>query len=172
MRRMRPPGGSREPDLRAGLLSIACLLFILLPCLMLTTSLYRLTALPFSMPARGEGAAGPPSTVLETLEIHIQGEELLVRAAMRTTDVTAKEGNAVWNETRLAPKGDHPDVAALQDHLVSLHRLDPAASRVTVVPLDGTPTDRLVWIMDAVRQAPDGSPLFNEITLGSAEAAP
>ena len=166
MRRMIQRASPGEPDLRPGLLSIACLLFILLPCLMLTTSLYRLTTLPFTMPARGEGTAPPPS-VLEGLEVHIRGDDIVVRAALRTTDVTASTGQAVWNETTHLPKNGHPAVDALQEQLASLHRLDPTNPRVTVVPGDDTPTDRLVWVMDAVRQGADSTPLFTEITLGT-----
>jgi len=164
MRRAAPPA---EPDLRGGLLSVACLFFILLPCLMLSTSLYRLSSLPFRLPGAGADAGAPalPSPI-EALQLRVLPEALLLRAALRTTDVTAMEGQGVWNETLLPDRAGRPDVAGLQARLRQLRLLDPAARRIELQPDDGTSTDDLVLVMDAVREGPDG-PLFPEVTLGT-----
>jgi hypothetical protein len=165
MARAAPPS---DPDLRGGLLSVVCLFFILLPCLMLSTSLYRLTALPFRLPGAAATAAVPerPSPI-EGLQLRLEPDRLVLRAALRTTDVTAMEGQGVWNEAVLPHRDQHPDLAALQARLGQLHRLDPALRRIELLPWDGVSTDDLVRVMDAVRQGPDGA-LFPEITLGSA----
>lgn len=175
-RRMARTPPAADPDLRGGLLAVACLFFILLPCLMLSTSLYRLTSLPFRLPGAGGDAAAtviaPPSPI-EALQLRIQADGLLLRAALRTTDVTAMEGDAVWNETALPHHAGRPDIAALQARLGQLHRLDPAFQKIEIQPDDATGTDDLVLVMDAVRRGPEGA-LFQEIMLGTppAEVAP
>lgn len=169
LRRLTPRAPATEPDLRPGLLSVACLLFMLLPCLMLTTSLYRLTSLPFLLPARGEGGAPPPSAVLDALEVQVRAEALLVRAALRTTDVTAMAGDAVWQEVSLPAISGQPDLGGLRRELDRLHALDPMAKRVTLLPAEDTATERLVVVMDVLRGTAT-EPRFTEISLGSAPA--
>jgi len=170
MGRAAPPS---DPDLRGGLLAVVCLFFILLPCLMLSTSLYRLTSLPFRLPGASAdaSAAGPPEqpSPIEALQLRLGAGGMVLRAALRTSDVTAMAGQGVWNETPLPDRDGRPDIAALRARLAQIHRLDPAFLKIELLPDDDTPTDHLVLVMDAVREDQDGA-LFPEITLGSAAA--
>jgi len=167
-RRMVRTAPAPDPDLRGGLLSVVCLFFILLPCLMLSTSLYRLTTLPFRLPGTSAAATAVPRqpSPIEAMQLRLEPDRLVLRAALRTTDVTAMEGQGVWNEAVLPHRDQHPDLAALQLSLAQFHRLDPSFRRIELLPWDGATTDELVRVMDAVRQGPDGA-LFPEITLGT-----
>jgi hypothetical protein len=175
MRRLRPAIVSSEPDLRPGLLSLVCLLFILLPCLLLTTSLQRLTALGVGLASgrsSGSGAVVPARPgVIEDLEVRVEGQEILVRARLRTLDVRVGEGAGTVNETRVPPGVHGPDLATLQATLVELHRLDPDRRTARLVPGPETTTDTLMAVMDVLRLGPSGR-LFDQVELGSAERAP
>jgi hypothetical protein len=176
MRRLRPTARAEEPDLRPGLLSLVCLLFILLPCLLLTTSLQRLTSLGVGLATARAGATTGSTVparpgVLEALEVHVEGQEILVRARLRTLDVRTSEGSGTWNESRLPPTERGPDLAGLQAVLVELHRIDPERRSVSLFPAPDTSTDTLLAVMDVLRQGPSGR-LFDQVELGSSEGSP
>ncbi len=170
MRRLLAPARASDPDLRPGLLSIACLLFILLPCLLLTTSLYKLTSLPFRL-GGGEGGGEPEVPgVVSGLEVLVDPDGLVLRAALRTRDANAGAEDVVWNETPLPHRDGAPDTVGLQARLGALRRLDAAWKRVTVRPDDRVSTDDLVLVMDALREGPEGV-LAEEILLGDGPGA-
>ncbi|MBN1336350.1 MAG: hypothetical protein JXB39_10350 [Deltaproteobacteria bacterium] len=165
MRRLLAPARSVDPDLRPGLLSIACLLLILLPCLLLTTSLYKLASLPFRL-GGAEGTRPPEIPGLVTgVEVRMAPDGMVLRAALRTRDANAAAEDVVWNETDLPDQDGVPDIPALQARLEALKRIDPAWKRVTVLPEDPVSTDDVVLVMDALREGPAG-PLAEEILLG------
>jgi hypothetical protein len=171
VQRLLAPARPADPDLRPGLLSIACLLLILLPCLLLTTSLYKLASVPFRL-AGGEGGGEPDLPgVVTGVEVRVEPGQMMLRAALRTRDANAGAEDVVWNETPLPDLDGAPDTASLQARLAELKRLDPAWTRVTVLPDDRIPTDDVVLVMDALREGPDG-PIAGEVLLGSGAAAP
>ena len=168
LRRLRPPRPPVAPDLRPGLLSVVGLLFLLLPFLLLTTSIQKLTGLDLQLTgSTGELAPLPPGQV-EALEVHLSAHALKLRSALRTRDVTASQGDVTWSETDLPPVDGAMDLAGLQGALLRLRVLDPEHDRVLVVPDDQVPTSRVVALVDAVRFR-SGQPLFPEVVLGGAE---
>jgi len=168
LRRLRPPRPRSAPDLRPGLLSVVGLLFMLLPFLLLTTSIQKLTGIDLALAgSTGELAPLPPGTV-EAVEVHLQGHALRLRSALRTRDVTASQGDVTWSETALPPVQGAMDLTGLQDALLRVQALDPEHHRVLVVPDDDTPTSRVVALVDAVGSH-RGLPLFPEVVLGGAE---
>jgi hypothetical protein len=171
-RRIRRTSPHREPDLRPGLLSLVCLLFILLPTLLITTSLQRLTALGVSLAGTEEGADPSPGSIRD-LEVLVGADALLVRAEIRTLDVRAEALSGAWNETRIPHVDTRPDIATLRARLEDLARLDPERKALRIVPHAETPTSTLLLLMDAARLSPHGR-LYPDIELAeplSAEQA-
>ena len=165
LRQGRPPS---TPDLRPGLLSGVGLLFLLLPFLLLTTSIQKLTGLDLQLAgSAGELAPLPPGQI-EAIEVHLLDHGLRLRSAVRTRDVTASQGDITWSEVALPSKADSMDLTGLQEALLRLRNLDPDHQRVLVVPDDAVPTSRVVALVDAVR-ARSGQPLYPEVVLGGAE---
>ncbi len=168
MRRLRPRRPRVVPDLRPGLYSVVALLFLLLPFLLLTTSIQKLTGLDLGLAgSAGELAPMPPGPI-EAIEIQLDNGELTLRSARRTRDVTASQGDVTWNEQHLPPRNGEMDLDGLQQALLRLHALDPDRERVLVVPTDDVPTTRVVALVDAVRSH-GGELLFPEVVLGGAE---
>lgn len=169
LRRLRPDRPRSAPDLRPGLLSVVGLLFLLLPFLLLTTSIQKLTGLDLQLAGSpGELAPLPPGQV-EAVEVHLRQHDLTLRSAVRTRDVTASQGDVTWSELELPsrPEGGM-DLAALQEALVRIRALDSEHQRILVVPDDQVPTTRVVALVDAVRVRA-GLPLYPEVVLGGAE---
>jgi hypothetical protein len=164
MRRLRPSLPAARPDLRPALLSIVALMFLLLPFVLMTTSSAKLAGLGLAL--AGEGAATLSLGVVERVEVVLDGDEILLRTAIRATDVTADAGDAIVAETRLPPLDGQPDLQALQEHLRDLRRLDPHQRRASVLPADDTSTARVVTLVDAVRGDADGA-LFDQVVLGA-----
>ncbi len=168
LRRLRGPRPRATPDLRPGLLSVVGLLFLLLPFLLLTTSIQKLTGLDLRLAASaGELAPLPPGRI-ESIEVHLDGHDLKIRSALRTMDVTASRGDVTWSETELPAREGVMDLEGLQASLLRLRGLDPSRERALVVPDDQVPTTRVVALVDAVG-AYQGEPLFPEVVLGGAE---
>ncbi len=168
LRRLRTPRPRSAPDLRPGLLSVVGLLFLLLPFLLLTTSIQKLTGLELRLAAAaGELAPLPPGRI-EAIEVHLHGRDLTLRSALRTMDVTASQGDVTWSEVSLPERAGAMDLEGLQDALRRLQGLDPDRTRALVVPDDQVPSSRVVALVDAVR-GPANAPLFPEVVLGGAE---
>ena len=167
MRRLRAAAAASPPDLRPGLLSVVALMFLLLPFVLLTTSPEKLAGLGLAL--AGDGADAPSVTPgpVERVEVSLGGGEIVVRAAIRSTDVTAEAGDAQVVETRFPAVEDRPDLAALQARLAELRTLDPLQQRATVIPHDDLPTAAVVGLVDAVRSGAQGE-LYADVVLGSA----
>ncbi|MFH1470044.1 MAG: hypothetical protein ABIO70_37010 [Pseudomonadota bacterium] len=168
LRRLRsrlPRGG---PDLRPGLMAVIGLLFLLLPFLLLTTSLQKLCGLPFGLAASPGDLAVLPTGRVEAVEVHLQGQDLVLRSAVRTLDVTASQGDVTWSEVTLPPRDGAMDLTGLQRELATVAALDPDHHRVLLVPADDTPTAKVIALVDAVRSQ-RGRELFPDVVLGGAD---
>lgn len=163
-----PPGS----DPRPALLSVIALMFLLLPCLLLTTSSQRLVGLDLLLAGEGELPADPGG-VLQALRIELRAGALTIQAEVRRSDVTSGAGDVQRRERRLEALAEGPDLAGLQAELRALKALDPQRRRAELLPDDDTSAQTLVLVMDAARQDAQG-PLFPEVALGAlpAQAAP
>jgi len=168
LRRLRSGRPRSAPDLRPGLLSVVALLFLLLPFLLLTTSIQKLTGLELALAGSTSELAPLPPGQVEAVEVHLQGHDLTLRSALRTRDVTASQGDVTWSETALPPVDGGMDLAGLQGALARVHALDPEHTRALVVPADDVPTARVVALVDAVR-GDATQPLYADVVLGGAE---
>jgi len=165
LRRLRARPAPSPPDLRPALLAVIGLMFLLLPFLLLTTSIRKLAGLDLELAQdRGDLAPLPPG-VVESLEVWLRGDELRVRAAVRTLDVNAATGDATWSELQLPGRDGELDLAGLQLELARLRRLDPARQRIELRPTDGTPTSLVVAVADALRGSAEQE-LFSQVVLG------
>lgn len=168
IRRLIPSPPSAGSDPRPALLSVIALMFLLLPCLLLTTSASRLVGLDLLLAGVGE-LPPDPSGVLESVQVELRTGELVVRAQVRRSDVTSGAGEVQLRERRLPAGAEGPDLAGLQAELRALKQLDPQRRRAELLPEDGVPAQVLVLVMDAARQDGAGA-LFPEVALGALPA--
>ena len=151
-----------RPDTRPALMSVAALMVLLLPLLLMTSSAQKLTGIALGVPGPGEDLPPEPPGAVERIVVSRAAGGYRVEAAVRTTDVRAQVGDTEQRRFEV------PDLAGLQEVLLSLKRLDPERERIVLVPAPDTPAEEVVAWMDAVRAGPEG-PLFPRVIL-SAEA--
>lgn len=148
------------PDLRPALLSIVALMVLLLPLLLMTTSLQRRAGLALGVPGPDEELPPEVPGAVEDLRVERQATGYLVRASVRNTDVVSASGDTEAKEL-LAP-----DLPNLQEVLATFKVMDPRRERITLVPAADTPTEEVVRWMDAVRAGPSGE-LFPKVILAA-----
>ncbi|MCB9746669.1 MAG: biopolymer transporter ExbD [Alphaproteobacteria bacterium] len=142
------------------------LMFLLLPFLLLTTSLSRLVGLDLRLPPTGSELPPELPGLVESVEVHAEGARLELRAAVRRSDVVTSGGEVEQRATPYPPLADGSlDLVGLQAGLRSLKELDPVRSRALLVPDDALPARQLVLLMDALRADASGE-LFPEVALG------
>ncbi|MCB9759636.1 MAG: biopolymer transporter ExbD [Alphaproteobacteria bacterium] len=142
-------------------------MFLLLPFLLLTTSVARLIGLDLALPPAGTELPPEPPGVVESLEVEVAQRTLIVRAAVRRTDVVTSAGEVEAREQRLPPVADGLDLGGLQGTLRQLKDIDPKRARLVLAPDDALPTRQLVLLMDAVRRDRQGE-LYPDVALGAA----
>ncbi len=145
-------------------------MFLLLPFLLLTTSVQKLVGLDLRIPSSGDLPPELPGAV-EDLTVRAEGKTLTVQASVRKSDVGANIGETEARVVEVDPAGEALDLAGLQAALRTFKRLDPERTRVLLIPGDAVPGRDVVLLMDAVRADRDGE-LFPEVALGGIEAGP
>ena len=140
------------------MMSVAALMVLLLPILLMVTSAQKLTGLALGVPGPTEELPPEPPGPVERLEVRRTEAGFVVGADVRNTDVLAQAGDTEHREFEVA------DLAGLREVLLTLKALDPKRVRITLVPLPTSSTDDVVHWMDVVRQGPDG-PLFPRVVL-------
>ena len=155
-------------DVRPALLSVVALMFLLLPFLLLTTSVQKLVGLDLHVPPASSEIPPDPAGTVEDLRVQVTGKKLVVSAKVRKTDVGASEGDVHERLVELPPVDDGLDLAGLQDALRSFKRLDPERAKVLLEPDDAVPGKDVVFLMDAVRADGTGE-LFPEVALGGVQ---
>jgi hypothetical protein len=148
------------PDLRPALLSIVALMVLLLPLLLMTTSLQKRAGIALGVPGPDEELPPEVPGAVEDLRVERQATGYLVRASVRKTDVVGSVGNTEAKEVLAT------DLTGLQEVLATFKGLDPKRERITLVPALDTPTDEVVRWMDAVRAGPSGE-LFPKVILAA-----
>lgn len=153
----------RNGDSRIALFAVVSLMLLLLPFLLLTTSPVRLTSIAFQL----SGDAGVSTArAIEDLAVSVNGKDIAVLAQVRKTDVRAQEGQAEARRWEVPAVDGGLDYRRLQEVLLQLHRIDPAATRIRLMPADDVPTEVVVALIDVARAA-NGSPLFPDVILDS-----
>ncbi len=145
------------------LLSVVALMFLLLPMLLLTTSVSKLVGLDLAL-AQGAGELPPPPPGAVEAVTVVVDEHLEVTASVRRTDVVTSAGDVEVRSWELA----RGDARGLQGVLRDLKELDPLARRVVLAPDDAVSAAELVRLMDVVRSDSHGA-LFDEVVLGVPE---
>ena len=145
-------------------------MFLLLPFLLLTTSVQKLVGLDLRIPSSGDLPPELPGAV-EDLTVRVTAKDALVQAQVRKSDVGANIGETETREVEVPATGEALDLAGLQAALRSFKRLDPERTRVLLVPDDSVPGRDVVLLMDALRGDADGE-LFPEVALGGIQDSP
>ncbi|MDP6935092.1 MAG: hypothetical protein QGG40_19375 [Myxococcota bacterium] len=133
-------------------------MLLLLPFLLLTTSVQKLTGLALAMPGPSEEIPPEPPGTVERLRVVRTGSGFRVQADVRNTDVRASVGDVEQRDFEVS------DLTALQNILGTFKALDPRREQVTLVPAAESTTQEVVFWMDAVRNGPDGE-LFPKVVL-------
>ena len=149
-----------ETDIRPSLFSMASLMIILLPTLLLSLSTQKFTALPLSVAGSQSDLPQDPNRLIQTLQLTDKGDGFLLKASVRSTDVRASLEDLeerTWNPTSLTE---------LQTILQSLKKIDPKHRRIEILPNPSRPTQEVVLWMDVVSKNTEGE-LFPEIVIQS-----
>lgn len=150
-----------QPDLRPALLAIVSLMVLLLPLLLMTTSVEKRAGVALSVPGPDEELPPEVPGAVESLRVERQETGYRVVASVRNQDVGSSVGDTEAKELMAT------DLSGLQAALGTFKALDPSRTRVTLVPAPDTPTEEVVRWMDAVRRGPSGE-LFPDVILASA----
>jgi hypothetical protein len=151
-----------SPDARPALFSVISLIVLLIPMLLLTSSLERTTGLPLGVAGSDDDLPPEPIGRVESLRVERIEAGYLLTAEVRNTDVRSSAGDTERKQLTAT------DLAALQTALQTFKGLDPDRKRITLQPSADTTTDEVVRWMDAVRVGPQGE-LYPRVVL---EAAP
>jgi hypothetical protein len=152
---------SEPPDIRPAMMSVAALMVLLLPALLMATSAQKLTGLALSVPGPAEQLPPEPSGVVEQLSVTRVPAGYQITAEVRSTDVLASAGDTERKDLLVA------DLPELQAQLSTLKGLDPKRARITLIPAPDTATEEVVRWMDAVRRSPEGE-LYPRVILETA----
>ena len=144
------------------LFSMAALMILLLPTLILGTSTQKFTSLPLAIAGSSEERPLDPNRTMDRIHLKIEENELVLRAWVRQTDIRAGERDVEEKTWRIQSK------EALLSLLQQLKQIDPAHKRIEIQPHRGNRTDEVVRWMDIVQKSPDGE-LFPEILIESSQ---
>ena len=149
-----------SPDLRPTFLSMAALMMLLLPTLLLAMSPQKLTGLPLSVPGPSEELPPLPPGPIESLTLEFNDTEASLTAQIRSTDVRASTGDTETKQWQITKGIDiHPILRRLKD-------LDPERTRLRLIPSKESTTADVVYWMDIVRSDPKGE-LFRNVVVDS-----
>ena len=151
-----------SPDARPALFSVISLIVLLIPMLLLTSSLERTTGLPLGVAGSSDDLPPEPIGRVEALHVERVAEGYLLTADVRNTDVRSSAGDTERKQSTA------PDLAALQQALVAFKSLDPGRKRISLRPGRATTTEEVVRWMDAVRVGPQGE-LYPRVVLEAAQ---
>lgn len=148
------------PDTRPAMLSMAALMMLLLPTLLLCLAPQKLTGLPLSVSGPSEALPPPPPGAVEKLLLQATPDGFTIQARVRRTDVLASAGDVETKNWTLTEADSLPSI------LRQIKSLDTTRKRITVIPTLETSTAQLVWWMDLCRKDSQGE-LFPEVILQS-----
>ena len=147
-----------NPDLRPTFLSMAALMMLLLPTLLLAMSPQKLTGLPLSVPGPSEKLPPMPSGPIEQLNLELKASDIILTAQIRSTDVRASAGDTETKQWSIKSASD------LVPILRRLKSLDPDRTRLRLLPAAESTTADVVYWMDIVRSDESGE-LFRNVVV-------
>lgn len=139
------------------LFSMAALMLLLLPTLLLVMSPQKSTALSLSVAGLNDIPRLPTGPV-ESLTVKATSPGFEVIAIIRNTDVLAKEGDTQSVGEKVT------NLDELQKYLRHLKEMDPKRTRIQIQPAATTLTEDVVLWMDVLRKDKQGE-LFPEIII-------
>ena len=149
-----------SPDLRPTFLSMAALMMLLLPTLLLAMSPQKLTGLPLSVPGPSEDLPPLPTGPIERLTLELTSPDATLTAQIRSTDVRESTGDT---ETKQWPITEGVNIHPI---LRRLKNLDPERTRLRLIPVPESTTADVVYWMDLVRSDKEGE-LFRNVVVDS-----
>ena len=148
------------PSIWPMLFSMAAMMLLLLPTLLMVLSPQKSTALSLSVAGLGD-IPNLPSGKVESIVIQATKDGFKVDAKVRQLDVGAGIGDV--EERKFSAK----DLAELQQVLRILKKIEPKRKRIEIQPDAQTLTEDVVLWMDVLRKDEQGE-LFPEIIIGRA----
>ena len=153
-------GKRRNPsvDRRPALLSMAALMILLLPTLIMITSTQKTTALPLAV--SGNALDIPPISngLISSLEVTALESGYQLKAHIKKSDVLA--GNSDVEEKNWTLENEQE----LQDKLRALKNQDTQRTRIRLKPHSSSKTQAVVHVLDLLKSDKSGE-LFPETLL-------
>lgn len=163
---------SRTADARPALLSVVALMLLLLPFLLLTTSVQKLAGIDLRLAGSAADLPPEPPGAVENLSVWVDEDaSLRVTAQVRRSDLGAGQGETEARSERIVPSGERLDLVTLQSVLRRYKELDPERTRATLIPADSLSNSQVVDLMDAMRRDGSGD-LYPLVTLGVQQPVP
>ena len=138
--------------------SMASLMILLLPMLLLIGSPQKNTGLPLSVAGPTEELPPAPPGPVEFLSVRATESGFQVLAKVRKTDVRAAAGET--ERKSWEPSG----LEKLQELLRQIKSLDPSRKRIKLYPEGSYTAQQVVQLMDVVQRDGKGE-LYSEIVL-------
>lgn len=166
----KPTSGTS--DARPALLSVVALMLLLMPFLLLTTSVQKLAGIDLLLAGNNSELPPEPPGIVERLTVVVHPDTALeITAQVRRSDVGAKIGETEARAERIEAGAEGLDLAALQSALRRYKGLDPEREQATLLPADSLSNGQVVNLMDAMRRDAEGE-LFPKVALGVEPPAP
>ena len=144
---------AKEEAEELNLIPVMNLMVVLIPFLMLGAAFYHLGTIPTSIPDNVPAAdAKPPSDVKVTINLIIEPTEMILSGSGAGLD----EAEAAGMKITLKQQGKSPNVKGLRKHLMAIKGKYPKSDTAIILPADTIPYEKLVVVLDAVREMPAG----------------
>ena len=151
-----------DADIRPSLFSMASLMIILLPTLLISLSTQKFTALPLAIAGTQNDIPPRPNQIIQEITLQAQKKGFLIDAKVRSTDVRSTLDNLEEKQWKIS------SLQELQPILQTLKKLDPLHRRILIKPLPLSQTEEVVQWMDLVSKDSNGE-LFPEISIQGQE---
>ena len=155
-------GNRAEPDIKPALMSLAALMMILLPTLLLITTPQKLTAKTLSISGDGQSIPQPTGGVVSSLILSATAEGYLLEAELRKTDVLASSDD-IEHKSWI-----HQEWPEVLETLKQLKTLDPERKRIELRPQLSSTTQQVVGWMDSLQHADR----FPEVVISTQDPTP
>ena len=167
------------PDIRPTLLSLAALMLLLIPILLLIVNPQKTTSLPLSVSTSSTISQLAHSGPVEKLQIFIDVDNsksnpsetritsyiLTVEIDIKKSDIRASQGDIERKRWKFH------QVSECIQKLRDIKNMDSARERITVIPSKKLQTQDIVYWMDILRQDEHGI-LFPSVILQSSQVLP
>ena len=155
MRRLFGHRRQHGVDRRPALLSMAALMILLLPTLLLVTSTQKTTALPLSIAGNAKDIPPAISGIISSLDVIATEDGYRIEAKFKRTDMNASDADVEQKSWGINKEND------LQKKLRELKNIDSLRTRIRLKPKPSADTQTVIHLLDLLKRDGEGE-LFPE----------